>query len=169
MMLYKDALYPVFIHLANADDGRHLLYEISVLIKEEQGMTRYAKAPPTADTTRAPAATYEHRPAVNKSVVLLGGSLSQPEADVKQNSSTDSDGETSAKIPVGTSSRVALVDALEGLSRRDEEKRLVNTYRTYIKNAQADQARLVKTRKEIARLRKEGDPNKRIPKLQQAV
>ena len=96
-------------------------------------------------------------------------SIRNPEEIVKQNSSTDSDGETSAKIPVGTSSRVALVDALEGLSRRDEEKRLVNTYRTYIKNAQADQARLVKTRKEIARLRKEGDPNKRIPKLQQAV
>jgi hypothetical protein len=73
------------------------------------------------------------------------------------------------KLPVGTSSRVALVDALERLARRDEEKRLLNTYRTYIKNAQADQERLVKTRKEIARLRKEGDPNKRIPKLQQAV
>lgn len=73
------------------------------------------------------------------------------------------------KLPIGTSSRVALVDALDGLARRDEEKRLVNTYRTYIENAQADQERLVKTRKEIARLRKEGDPNKRIPKLQQAV
>ena len=95
-------------------------------------------------------------------------SVPQPGTIVKQNSSTDSDWETGNKLPVGTSSRVALVDALEGLARRDEEKRLVNTYRTYIKNAQADQDRLVKTRKEIARLRKEGDPNKRIPKLQQA-
>lgn len=69
----------------------------------------------------------------------------------------------------GIGARTALVDALEGLARRDEEKRLLNTYRTYIKNAQADQDRLVKTRKEIARLRKEGDPNERIPKLQQAV
>ena len=71
----------------------------------------------------------------------------------------------SNKLPVDISSWVALVDVLEGLAWRDEEKRLLNTYRTYIKNAQADQERLVKTRKEIARLRKEGDPNKRIPKL----
>ena len=63
--------------------------------------------------------------------------VSQPEEGVKQNSSTDSNGETGNKLPVGISSRVALVDALEGLARRDEEKRLLNTYRTYIKNAQA--------------------------------
>lgn len=42
----------------------------------------------------------------------------------------------------GIGARTALVDALEGLARRDEEKRLLNTYRTYIKNVQADQERL---------------------------
>lgn len=88
--------------------------------------------------------------------VSYDDSICNPDEVVKQNSSTDSDEETGNKLPVGISSRAALVDALEGLARRDEEKRLLNTYRTYIKNVQADQERLVKTRKEIARLRKEG-------------
>ena len=84
-------------------------------------------------------------------VAAVTDMISEDQPGVKQHSSTDSDEETSAKIPVATSFRVALVDALEGLARRDEEKRLLNTYRTYIKNAQAVQERLVKTRKEIAK------------------
>ncbi len=31
MMLYNDILYPVIFHIANAEDGRYILYEISVL------------------------------------------------------------------------------------------------------------------------------------------
>ena len=54
-------------------------------------------------------------------------SICNPDEVVKQNSSTDSNGETGNKLPVGISSRVALVAALEGLVRRDEEKRLLNT------------------------------------------
>ena len=91
MMLYHDTLYPVILHIANAEDGRHLLYEISVLKKEEQGMTRYAQAP-TAKNAGAPATIKNGRPAVNKSSVLLGERIPQAETNVKQISSTDSDG-----------------------------------------------------------------------------
>ncbi len=56
-------------------------------------MTRYAKAP-TAKTARAPDATDEHRPAV-KNPVLLDERLSQDEAVVNPNSTSDSDSDNS--------------------------------------------------------------------------
>lgn len=97
MMLYKDVLYPVILHIANAEDGRYLLYEISVLKKEEQGMTRYAKAP-TANIARAPTNTNKDRPAVNNSSVLHDESLTQPKAVVNPESSTNTDSNTKRKV-----------------------------------------------------------------------
>ena len=111
-MLNNGQLYPVILHIANTRDGRHILYDVSVIKKEKTGLTRYAKAP-TADTARAPDTANEHRSAV-KNPVSSSRSVPQTDTVVKRNSSTDSNGETGNKLPVGISSRVALVDALEG-------------------------------------------------------
>ena len=89
IILDHGELFPVILHIANARDGRHILYDVSV-IKKRTGYDTDAKAP-SAETARAPDATDGHRSAV-KNPVLLGRSVPQPDSAVNPNSTTDSDG-----------------------------------------------------------------------------
>ena len=80
-----DVIYPVVLHIAKTDDGRHLEYDVSVLKDEGASIDIDATARTTSDV-RAPATTENGAQSAVELLVPSSEKISQQKEEVKKNS-----------------------------------------------------------------------------------
>ena len=139
-MMVDNAIHKVVLHIANTDDGRHLLYDISVIKKEKAETT--AQSTLTHHQQMDESAQKVRQAAGNQT--LSGEILSQEDNFVNtQNSDVSSE-------PV--SNRSLLANAFEDLAKDDTERKKIQEYKGQIDLINAEERKLSEIRAQIKEL-----------------
>ena len=126
-MRYKgkdgDKIYPVIIHIANARDGRHILYDVSVFEKEGSTVDMGASALASLSDDGTSSSHKNETKLAVKSIEPSGGTVAQPDPKVKTQHSFSKDSE-------GNQLSKAQIDYFKDSKVVDKDGNLLKVYHT---------------------------------------
>lgn len=139
----QDMIYPVTLFIAKAKDGRNILYDVNVKIKEGIAIDR------NATSQRAQKLVKQ---AVKVAMPSNGKKIPQSGGVVKSKVSNNSNGNPNQTRKSGTSARSLLANALESVAQNDIERNKLAQYKEKIDLLNEEENKLRELNEELRKL-----------------